>query len=502
MAPAGPESPRSRLYRPVSVGLEAQLGERSGWAKLHDARDWMAMTDGRHSYLSEAQQRHQFVTFFSSIHQLRYRPSGALPLFDVLRAVRFGLENRTCAVTWFRLLHRLRLRCAFRRRIQAYLKQLGRDRDAVLEEWLSFWRAAEVRAARELRKQLQAPRVEVGSPRLLAKLALQRSMVVTPDPLKVDVLWQLYWLLHALFNRRLEAYYTHLVKLVRRRDHLRAHPVLPPALDISAERPQTLRAVTAALFVHALQEPRDPWPRGRAVTFKELLRLAEGTHTLPDWAEGRSTAVVSSAMAGFLTSALCSDPAWLALRYGRPYPLVPPRTWHPALQPVPSPRSESPAPLYLSASDPELTDSPDPPSPSSPPIVTPAVPTWLQQSARASPLHRSPTRLARSLMSATFPKLRSRTLSPPRSPRSTPLLPTPAPGEGALFRPKSLIFPKGRSALPCGQLKPRLPLPGLPQVASEVSLGAIDSPALASPQTLLLPRLPLRRTPHPSDAPP
>eukprot|EP00667_Euglena_gracilis_P009385 EG_transcript_9531 len=443
MAPAllpVPENPRGRLYYPDSGSFEAdvQFGEGVGWARLHDNQDWAAMVDGRHCRLSEAQQRRQFLSFFPTMHPLRHSPTGTLPLFLVLQAVCHALRKRS-ALMWFRLVRQVRSRCAFRRYLHEYVEGLRQRREAVLEGWLGFWRAAELRAAVEARRQVQAPPHPSVSKQLQARQVLRRSMVVTPDSIKVAVLWQLYWLLHTQVNRRVGAHWRRWRGLLRQADELRdgcEGPVF--LLDFSlAEAPQTLPAVHAALFVQALRRPSKSYPTGREVTFRELLRLADCLTALPEWAAVPSPASISSTMAGFLTSPLCEDPLWMASRYGQPASLIPPCTWAPVVcHPIPV-RPTAPAEEV----DPLLASRR--PSTRRPTYAAGLAASQSLSLSLSGPLHPL-SQLAKAL-AASPPLARRRTLSPHHS------LPALGP-------------PRGRSSLPRGQLRPWmvLPLPDLP----------------------------------------
>eukprot|EP00667_Euglena_gracilis_P004987 EG_transcript_5016 len=502
MALPGPDrfsGPSSSRLRPASGHFEARLAERPEWAALYDSKDWVAMAEGYRGCISEAQQRKQFLTFFPAMHPLRYRPSASIPLFDVIQAVRHALQKYNAA-TWFRVLRKLRTRCAFRRRIKSYLVRLREQREAVLEEWLGFWNATEARATVELRRQLQAQPLQVASPRLQAKSALRRSMVVTPDALKVEVLWQLFWLLHTQVAQKARLHHERWRWLVSRREELLHNRGQNYVLDFSSEQPQTLRAVNAALFVHALQRPRDPFPSGREVTFREMLRLADFSHALPDWVELKSTASITSTTAGFLTSPLCSDPDWMVSRYSLPYPLIPRCTWTPEARPplmsprlgAPSPRQSSPALLDDTATDVsrDRRDSHDPPPPGAPfsPRRTPSPSnSSLRQrgslgplSSLCSPGHSRPSRLTVGEALRDPPAMGSR---------------------------RTATLPKGRMSLPRGP-KPLMALPGLPRAHTEPC--PVDLPASPAtprlgpapgtgPGAVQLPRLKLPRSSLPPD---
>eukprot|EP00668_Euglena_longa_P023049 GGOE01028745.1.p4 GENE.GGOE01028745.1~~GGOE01028745.1.p4 ORF type:complete len:243 (+),score=80.94 GGOE01028745.1:78-731(+) len=209
----------------ASDSFEAHLEERPNWAELYDNKEWVAMGEGRRGCLSEVEQRHQFVTFFLSMYLLRYSPSSSLPLFYTMRAVRH-LLHKYSAMMWFKIMRKVRTRCVFRRHIKQFIFQQRQEREAVLEGWLSFWRTAEIRAAVDVRKQIQAPHPTVASPGLQAKQALRRSFVVTPDAVKVEVLWQLFWLLHALAGQQTKAHWDRWRGLLSLQEELRNRDIL------------------------------------------------------------------------------------------------------------------------------------------------------------------------------------------------------------------------------------------------------------------------------------
>eukprot|EP00668_Euglena_longa_P027929 GGOE01034985.1.p1 GENE.GGOE01034985.1~~GGOE01034985.1.p1 ORF type:complete len:478 (-),score=119.37 GGOE01034985.1:1346-2746(-) len=434
MAPSPTSPQRSLLPRASSGRFEAHLEERPNWAELYDAKDWLAMEEGSPRFLSEGQQRRQFLAFFPVIFPLRHCPPEGLPLFHNIKAVRHLLDKHT-AVVWFQLLRKVRSRCAFRRHIRNHIEQQRKEREIVLESWMGYWRTMEMKATVEVRKQIQAPQPAVTTPQQQAKMALRRSFMVTPDGVKTEVLWQLYWLLHAQLNQQIKVHWDRWLALNHQRTELRKSTDDTFRLDFSQGVPQTLRAVNAALFIQELQQPQKRFPTGRVVTFKEMLRLADCFNDLPDWVELQSPASITSAMAGFLTSPLCTDSRWMAARYNQPTPVIPKCSWTPSARYPVSLRLTAPGPL--DAVDPlSISCCSSPLTPLIPPLH--ASPTWNRHSSMSSP-----TQLCESARCpATSPDARRRSLSTVRS------LP-------------SLIVPKARGSLPQGQMRPWMLLPGL-----------------------------------------
>eukprot|EP00667_Euglena_gracilis_P003620 EG_transcript_3628 len=504
----GPASPTAaRAHRSASVGFVSHFGQNREWNQLHDTKEWAALVEDGNARMSEASQRAHFVSFFSSKHTLRNFPPNNIPLLEVMQVMRHGLFKQAHAQIWYRLFRSLRLRCRFQAFSRAYFSRAKQEREAVLDGWLEFWRAAERRAAADLRKQIQVAKPT--DPRQSGRTTLLHAMVVTPDPLKVDVLWQLYWLLRSIFSQQTQAHWDQWLWLIHRRRELKQQP--PPAantltLDFTAGTPQTLRAVNAAFFLQMLRRPRMAYPKGKDVTFKEMVRLANANNALPEWAAVPATAAVSSAMAGFLTSPLCADPEWMAFRLGQPSPLIPKRSW----VPLPSKGPMAPLPLSRAAletpSDADPFSSPRSMAPGAPlPALPPRQPSPRFLTPQHSPERRPPSVGSLSPNTACrspsprasnrnpSPRANSRNPSPrvmgrnpsPAPPTQPPLQPS-RPPDNAVPRSSTGFFTKSR--LPPQRAPPRKS--ALPEVLRSSSEGfSDDCPGSPQLSPLLLPRL-------------
>eukprot|EP00667_Euglena_gracilis_P004864 EG_transcript_4885 len=197
----------------------------------------------------------------------------------------------------------------------------------------------------------QSPRLNSAiNPKKACQAALANALVSTPDPLKVQVLWELYWLLRRQDSIRCVCYWGLRLKLLARQRELQAQPLVggePQGPDFYDQEPQTPRAVLAALFVLELQYRR-PLPRpGHGLTFRELVRIASAPHSAHVVRELDCPEVFAMApptVVGFLASPLCHDGRWIPEQFSvhSPYPFLPRRTWEPLEGAGAPPRPVSP----------------------------------------------------------------------------------------------------------------------------------------------------------------
>eukprot|EP00667_Euglena_gracilis_P004510 EG_transcript_4533 len=309
-----------------------RFGTHTEWNGLYDVKAWQPAVGGQGS---ENVQRAHFCAFFHAREHLSNPLPRAMKLADVMRIVLHGLHRFVGGGAWLRFHQALRMRLYFRRRVVPVCRRLAAAREAVLDEWLAYWREAEHRAKEELRSQVHSKRLAYAlGVRRSGQQALAHALAATPDCMKVKVLWQLYWLLRLQTASATNAYWREWFLLRAMREAFLVSPPPPSRRDFSPRRePLSLRAVNAALFVKALQAPHFTPVAGRDVTFKELVRLANAPNVPFVHEKGTATLlhVPSSVVIAFQTSPLCTDTGWLLSRLHQPLPVVPPLSWHPVL---------------------------------------------------------------------------------------------------------------------------------------------------------------------------
>eukprot|EP00668_Euglena_longa_P009741 GGOE01011777.1.p1 GENE.GGOE01011777.1~~GGOE01011777.1.p1 ORF type:complete len:312 (+),score=64.39 GGOE01011777.1:251-1186(+) len=157
-------------------------------------------------------------------------------------------------------------------------------------------------------------------------------MTPTCEEVKVQVLWELYWLLLAQTAKKKDVYWARWRALQRQRQRIRWRLLNRPQPsgvqphDFQNSEPVSLRAVNAALFVMLLQAPRFCYRPGKEVTLTELLLLANAPQPVFHEEDVRLRHA-SGVVTAFLDSPLCSDEAWLRKRFTMPVPLIPRRIW-------------------------------------------------------------------------------------------------------------------------------------------------------------------------------
>eukprot|EP00667_Euglena_gracilis_P016135 EG_transcript_16855 len=326
-----------------------QFGEPPEWNDLHDCTEWRLPSDSPVG--SEKVQRSHFEAFFRATHRLRCTLVLSRTLAHTMQALKDALRRWNTSPLWLQLRWGLRLRLLLKRRVRALCTAAAQRRRETLESWLAYWEEGEARVHDQVRARLaQSPKG--GTAGLTAaqagQLAEVRVLASTPEQVKQRVLWELYWLLHTQYATQKHEHWVRWRALLRKQAALREQQARATrrssprfALDFMHREPVTLRAVNAALFVEALQAPRFRYRAGCEVTLPELMRLA----TAPQRVFAPSDVEVplrhaSAVVTTFQDSPLCSDPAWLHRRYGRPVPLIPEQTWH--AQPAQSPRLGGP----------------------------------------------------------------------------------------------------------------------------------------------------------------
>eukprot|EP00667_Euglena_gracilis_P026974 EG_transcript_32966 len=163
-------------------------------------------------------------------------------------------------------------------------------------------------------------------------MAFAQTMAGTPDDEKGQVLWDLYWLLQTQTNALLKSYWTQWFELLYMRRLIQARPPQVDTEDFNMHNePVSLRAIDAALFIHALRKPKPLFTAGKDIKMAELLRLASAP-TGPILGldkNGDPIRQISPVVSAFQQSPLCRRRNWLATRLQQEQPVIPPRTWFP-----------------------------------------------------------------------------------------------------------------------------------------------------------------------------
>eukprot|EP00668_Euglena_longa_P006716 GGOE01008028.1.p1 GENE.GGOE01008028.1~~GGOE01008028.1.p1 ORF type:complete len:434 (-),score=69.49 GGOE01008028.1:1384-2685(-) len=234
---------------------------------------------------------------------------------------------------WLQLLQGLRTRVLLKG-MQALTAAANQHRLETLESWLEYWEHAEDMVHGELQARLSPGKGATGiNAQQAGQVALAQVLTSTPDTVKYQVLWELYWLLKTQTAIQKHAHWMRWRALLRQRRIVRkqlANPLQPSvnhAVDFMHDEPVSLRALNAALFVLALQTPHFRYRMGKEVTLKELVRFASAPQRVCSPNEADTLRHASAVITAFVDSPLCSDPAWLYRRYGKASPLIPPRTW-------------------------------------------------------------------------------------------------------------------------------------------------------------------------------
>eukprot|EP00668_Euglena_longa_P010213 GGOE01012390.1.p1 GENE.GGOE01012390.1~~GGOE01012390.1.p1 ORF type:complete len:619 (-),score=153.50 GGOE01012390.1:1891-3612(-) len=296
--------------------------------------------------MSENLQLCHLGSFFTAEFPLRHPLSSGLQLSKTMEVLQDGLAKLGSARIWYRLHHSLRMLTKVRLGLHRFHLHTRCAREALLEEWLLFWRTTESQHQEYLRRSLQPSLIP--SPRKGKDSFLAHAMAITPDSIKCEVLWELYWLVRTQHTRNVVAHQRKLRALMRERQQVRSAlrssgSMLPTSLSQDAIlRP--LAVVDAEIFVTALRRPRLRCCVGSDITFRDLLRMQGSDCTQLLEMQGSTPSMdafgllSSPTMAFFLASPLCQDVAWFERRLMESRRLVPPMRWAPQ-QPQSSPRT-------------------------------------------------------------------------------------------------------------------------------------------------------------------
>eukprot|EP00668_Euglena_longa_P008235 GGOE01009915.1.p1 GENE.GGOE01009915.1~~GGOE01009915.1.p1 ORF type:complete len:547 (-),score=128.15 GGOE01009915.1:640-2247(-) len=321
----------------------AQLWERNEWNALREAEEEQPPPD-RAVKGSDALQCCHFGAFFTAAHGTRHPLSPTQRMGVTVQIVLHCLRRWATEGIWLHLRRTLRARVLMRNRIRMHRSSSSRQRTETLEGWLTYWQDAEAEAHRGLQRMQSIRLVGNSGAEWASQMAQAQVMTSTCEEVKLQVLWELYWLLHAQTLRERSLYWTRWWALLRKRQKLRSqvsslHQLrnyVDETTDFLGNDPVSLRAINATLFVMALQVPHFRYRAGEEVTLKLLLLLANAPQQVfhvndPDaWV--RPTSGVVDA---FLDSSLCTDPTWLRARLNLSVPVIPLRTWRVDLLHVP-----------------------------------------------------------------------------------------------------------------------------------------------------------------------
>eukprot|EP00667_Euglena_gracilis_P016567 EG_transcript_17336 len=307
----------------------------SGLDQLHALRSTADPVDAcKESTLSEGVQRSHFSAFFA----VKYAGCCPLPpdasMFAMMRVLADGLRKMSSSIAWFRLQLHIKARRTLRRRAHC-LVQTRTKRTETLDSWLNFWCAAEARIQQAFRQQLQSP-VTLQEVRRGQCGHIARAVTPVADSLKVQVVWEVYWILRAQYTHRLKLHCQRLLALFAQRKeirHRRAMGLYHSNGDFWQGEARSLRAINAAIFLSILQEPKFHYAVGRDIRATELLRLANANLEEGSWVELADSPLGPQGcptMLAFLRSSLLVEPHWLKVRSKQTSAIVPPRTWSPA----------------------------------------------------------------------------------------------------------------------------------------------------------------------------
>eukprot|EP00667_Euglena_gracilis_P017876 EG_transcript_18885 len=248
---------------------------------------------------------------------------------------------------WLRLQLHLKVRNTLRKRARRALQHRA-QRAETLDSWFKFWCAAEAKIQQSFRQQLQSP-VTLQEVRRGQRGTIARATTPVADALKVQVIWELYWLLRAQHAHRLKLHRRRLSALLAHREVLgqqrSPRATACATVDFWQGEATSLRAVNAAFFIHSLQEPKFHYAVGRDIKVTELLRLANANLEAADWVMDSPRGPHGCpTLLAFLNSPLLTEPQWLKGRCKLTSVVIPPRTWDPlkpSVGPTLSPTSTS-----------------------------------------------------------------------------------------------------------------------------------------------------------------
>eukprot|EP00667_Euglena_gracilis_P003953 EG_transcript_3968 len=312
------------------------LTKDASWTHLHGL-------DASPARASERLQHCHFMTFLASSFTFRHPLSADTKVGEATGMVAKCLRKGGASSIWVWLLLAIKRFARLQMGLLRAHQKMRLRRDSTLNRWLQFWQENEAKVRQKIRHTGASLDL---SPASKSRRALVHAMAMTPDRLKVEILWTLYWLLWAEVSHRSVVYWAEWLPLVHFRGRVAAEQGM--GLYNPNPNPRSLLEANAAFFIKALQAPKFDFVAGRDFSFKDLLRFAS---PVPDHYPDIPPEAPPY-FAAFLTSSLCGDPEWMIERCRRPSPLVPPCTWTPPIIiPVPACR-----PFLSSSSSSELLE--------------------------------------------------------------------------------------------------------------------------------------------------
>eukprot|EP00667_Euglena_gracilis_P002755 EG_transcript_2760 len=289
------------------------------------------------SALFEEVQRSHFLAFFTKQHRIRSSLPSDANLPAMMCLIADGLHKMTSSAPWLRLQLHLKVRNTLRKRARR-LVLLRTQRIETLDSWLTFWCAAEARIQTSFRQQLQHS-ISLQEVLRGPRATIARAVTPVADALKVQVIWELYWILRSQYMHRLKVHWRRLLALMGQRRTLIHHqrPTRAPAYasDFWQGEPVSLRAVNAAIFLQLLQEPKFQYTAGRDIKVTELLRFANANLAKNSWVEAVESPLGPQGcptLLAFLSSPLLTESQWLKSRSKQTNTFIPPCTWGPPLR--------------------------------------------------------------------------------------------------------------------------------------------------------------------------
>eukprot|EP00667_Euglena_gracilis_P012716 EG_transcript_13064 len=244
---------------------------------------------------------------------------------------------------------------------------MKRIREEALASWLQYWQNVEAKIQQSCGDSLAAEQRDLSADRVPTS-SLTHS--TTPDRVKVEVLWELYWSLRAQHILHLKEYSKRWLSLIATRRKMMESLVACERHDgMNDGQPSTLAAVDAEIFIEALREPRFNYAPSKEIKYSELVRLSNSTGML--MSSGHNLVHISPFSLAFLKSPLCTEPAFMRRRSAMSGGCPPSPRWKPPppeiavdqrVIPIPSVRS---CPVLRPARLPSLGELPGHPRPSS-----------------------------------------------------------------------------------------------------------------------------------------
>eukprot|EP00667_Euglena_gracilis_P013177 EG_transcript_13583 len=289
-----------------------------GLAELHSAE----VAQSR-PVASERLQHCHFQTFLASNYRFRNPVGTEVKIGEVTDTVLSCLRLHGSASIWVQTLLRIKQFSRHQTRLLRLHQKLRLRREMVLNDWLNYWRDCEDKVRNKIRIAHSSDTFIPSEKADKSKRALANAMAITPDSIKIQVLWMLYWLLWTQTARDGVEYWTEWLDLLRAK--IQAQMEEKVALNSNVAHRATMD-VLVTVIVKAMQVPKFHYRVGHEITFKELSRLATPTSSAeypglpPD---------APQYLPAFLDSPLCDDPDWIVWRCTQPSPIIPPCTWTP-----------------------------------------------------------------------------------------------------------------------------------------------------------------------------